>query len=238
MATQDERLARLETELDTLRPSIYERLNKLEEAVEEKPRNWLLKFVDWMGPALPQLITGIIILGIAYLAKDSFDLAIKQQQIQLSYARELNEQLEAMAGPNAVLEDVKRAAILAATFGQPSLMPLLNELRHGGNRSLGAEAGLRSLAFMNSEAVCDTVPKVIRNPARMLSWEGHMISVRILAVAGCDDSLELLLKHKGVIQDGEKISTIINDTPTILQKKEWLRSLDESMTALVASAKS
>lgn len=233
MATEEKRLTRLEEALETLRPSLHERLEKLEAAAEEKPKNPFLRFIEWMGPALPQLITGAVILGIAFLAKDSVDLAIKRQQVQLSYAKEMNEQLNAMAAPDATLEEIKRAAVLIATFGQPSLMPLMNELRHGGNRALGAEDGLRSLAFMKADAVCDVVPKIVGNPARMLGWEGHMVAGRILAVAGCGNALELLVKHRQLIDAGDKsIATIVYDTPVVLQKKEWKRSLDQSIAAL------
>jgi len=242
MSAPDERLTRIEAELDRLRPTLCERLDKLERTADKPPAKGITRFVAWMGPALPQLIGGAVLLAIAFWVKDSVDLAIRQQQLQLSYATEMKEQLETMAKDKATLDEVERAAVLVAGFGQPAVLPLMNELRHSGNRTLGAEAGLRSLAFMHPEAVCGLVLRVMKSPTRTLGWEGQMVASRTLAAASCASALPELGKHQRVVckavQDGDKqgLSALVKDAPGVTQQKEWLRSLEESIENLSAAS--
>ncbi len=241
MTSQEERLVRLEAALDQLKPSLHDRLEKLEKVSEKPAKKGAARLVAWMGPALPQLIGSAVMLVIAFWVKDSVDLAIKQQQLQLSYVKEMNEQLVAMATTDAALADVERAAVLVAAFGQPAVMPLMNELRYGGNRALGAEAGLRSLAFMNPDTVCGLVPRVAGSPAKMLGWEGQMVSARILAAGSCASALKILREQERLVSEvragrakPETLSAIVNDVPSVTQQKEWLKSLEESIAILSA----
>jgi len=240
VTAQEERLARIELDLEQLRPSLHDRLEKLEKAAERPAKKGLRGVLAWMGPALPQLITSLVILFVGLGVKDSVDLAVKQQQLQLSYVKEMKEQLEAMAMTEAGLDAVERAAVLVAAFGEPAVMPLMNELRYGGNRTLGAEAGLRSLAFMNPDAVCKIVPRVIANPVHTLGWEGQMVSARILAAGGCKKALPILREQERLLMEARagnaaSLSAIVNETPSVTQQKEWLRSLQESIGILSGS---
>jgi len=193
-----------------------------------------------MGPELPKFLAAAVLLLVAYWVKDSVDLAVKQQQLQLSYAKEMKGELEAMAKAKADVTDVERAAVLVSAFGQPAVLPLLNELRYGGNRALGAEAGLRSLAFMHPGAVCDAVERAMSSPARVLAWEAQMISARVVAAANCRESLPLLRTQAralaavraGKSQDMPGVACRI---PGVPQQKEWERTLEESVAALQAA---
>lgn len=237
MEGAEQRLAKLEAELSLLRPSLHERLERLEKsAAKPRPRWYLLPFA-WMGPALPQLIVAAVMLFIAFWVKDSVDLAIKQQQLHLAYVKEMKEQLEAMAKGDADPASVERAAVLVAGFGQSAVMPLLNELRYGGNRALGAEAGLRTLAFMHPEAVCTVVLRVLKSPSRSLGWEGHMVAARTLAAGGCTGALGVLVEHEQLLdalRQGKPadLATLVTDPPGVQQQKEWQRSLRESIAQL------
>jgi len=238
----EERLALLEVEYDQFKPSLQQRLERLEKKSEEPTKKGIARLVAWMGPALPQLIGSVVILILAFLVKDSVDFAIKQQQLQLSFVKEMKEQLEAMANKNATLADIERAAVLVAAFGQPAVMPLMNEMRYGGNRAIGAEAGLRSLAFMNQEAVCDIIPRVIASPTRLLDWEGLMVSARVVAAGNCTSALSTLQKHEQILieaqQDNIKgLSKIVEIMPVKRQQKLWLESLQDAIKVLTSDEK-
>lgn len=237
--TVSERLARLEAELSRLQPS-HDRLEKRERGAPRRSRQGFARFFAWIGPAMPQLLASVVMLVLGFWIKDSVDLAIRQQELQLSFVKEMKEQLEAMAKKEATLEDIERAAVLVAAFGQPAVMPLLNELRYGGNRALGAESGLRALAFMNTEAVCELVPRVVASPARMLAWEGHMGAARILAAGKCTAALPVLRAHIQVIErvrDGQapehELTALASHVPKEVEdRKEWLKVLHESVAVL------
>lgn len=237
----EDRLARIEAELEKLKPSLSDRLEKLEKTAAEKPSGRWQRFSKWMGPALPTLITSIVMLVLGYWIKDSVDIAIKQQTLQLSYVKEMKEQLVAMAtesDPDAV----KRAAVVIAAFGEPALLPLMNELRFGGNRELGAVSGLSALAFMHPQAVCGGVMRVLKSPTQPLSWEGHAAAAQTLAAANCSEALPVLQAHVTLlapVADGGTVDVtqLIADNPTVSQQKEWLRRLKQSVARLSAAAK-
>jgi hypothetical protein len=238
----EDRLARIEAEQAQLTPSLRARLEKLEKTAEEKPGSGYMRFVKWMGQALPSLIGSLVLLGVGYMLKDSLDLAIKQQTLQLSYVKEMKEQLLAMAKEGAKPEDIERAAVLVAGFGQPAVLPLMNELRYGGNRALGAESGLRSLAFMQPESVCAVVLRVLESPAQLLGWEGHAAAARTLAGANCSAALPVLQKHAAMLGPAANgrvvdVTALVSDKPNLLQQKEWLRELERSVARLSAAAK-
>lgn len=242
MAAVEERLARLEAEYESLKPSLHQRLERLEKVFEKPPRKGFARLIAWMGPALPQLIGSAVILVLAFWVKDSVDLAIKQQQLHLSFVAEMKEQLEAMAKEDATLAEIERAAVLVAVFGQPAIMPLMNELRYGGNRAIGAETGLRSLAFMNQDAVCELIPRVIESPTRLLNWEGQMVSARIVAAGNCTKALATLQDQQRLLTEAEKgneegLKKIVEEAPMVRQRKLWLESLREAIRILSADNK-
>lgn len=238
----EDRLARIEAELERLKPSLSERLEKLEKLAAEKPAGGWSRFFKWLGSALPTLLASAVMLFLGYWIKDSVDIAIKQQTLQLSYVKEMKEQLLAMANKDAAVEEVERAAVLVAGFGTPAVLPLMNELRYGGNRALGAESGLRSLAFMQPESVCPVVLRVLQSPARPLGWEGHAAAARTLAAGNCMDALPILKLHEAQLRPAENgtrvdVSALVADTPDLSQQKEWLKSLKSSVARLEASSK-
>jgi hypothetical protein len=239
MAAVEERLARLEAEYETLKPSLSQRLERLESVIEKPPRKWFARLIAWLGPALPQLIGSAVLLILAFWVKDSVDLAIKQQQLQLSYVGEMKAQLETMAKEDATVAQIERAAVLIAAFGQPAIMPLMNELRYGGNRAIGAETGLRSLAFMNRDAVCELIPRIIKSPTRLLNWEGQMVSARIVAAGNCTSALASLQEQQILLKDAvngneEGLKKIVEIVPAVRQRKLWLASLQEAIRILSA----
>ena len=101
MTAQEERLTRIELELERLRPSLHDRLEKLEKAADQPAKKGLARVLAWMGPALPQLITSLVILFVGLKVKDSVDRVIKQQQLQLSYRRRIIARSRASSSSNA-----------------------------------------------------------------------------------------------------------------------------------------
>ena len=197
MAAVEERLARLEAEYESLKPSLHQRLERLEKVFEKPPRKGFARLIAWMGPALPQLIGSAVILVLAFWVKDSVDLAIKQQQLHLSFVAEMKEQLEAMAKEDATLAEIERAAVLVAVFGQPAIMPLMNELRYGGNRAIGAETGLRSLAFMNQDAVCELMSTEFQEMANDLAM--HVAAAQPQWISAEEVPADIVEKEKDLI---------------------------------------
>lgn len=240
MPVPEDRIARLEAEVERLRPSLHERLERLEKAAGKPPARGVARLFAWMGPELPKFLGAAVLLLIVYWVKDSVDLAVKQQQLQLSYVKEMKAELEAMAKEKAGAADIERAAILVSAFGQPAVLPLLNELRFGGNRALGAQAGLRWLAFMHPGTVCETVERAMSSPAKVFAWEAQMLSAGILAAANCRGALPLLrdqARELAAVRQGQAkaMSTVAGDMPEVQLQKDWQQSLQQAIDLLTAA---
>lgn len=244
MRSSNDSCWRARIELERVRTDLARRLDALESAAKAPPaplaptsrlRALGTGFVKWMGGALPQLLTGLVTLVIAFWIKDSVDIAIKQQQLQLSYVEKMKSEMSEMANA-ASPQAAERSAMLIATFGRPAIMPLVNELQYGGNRLLGAEVGLRSLAFTDTDAVCDVVRRALESPARLFGIEGYMAAARTLAAAGCAPALPSLRRHLALVQEAlddrnpAKARAFVRETPEVTHLKEMKKAIENAIS--------
>jgi hypothetical protein len=234
--------------IEQVRRALSERLEKLESAADAlPPKGWRSRISaalgrggKWMGPALPQLISSVVMLLLALWVKDSVDLAIKQQQLQLSYLAQMKAELVEMAKDEAPQQAVERSAMLVAAFGKPAVMPLINELRHSGNRAVAGEAGLRALAFTDAESVCDILQRALQSPAPLFTAEGLMSAVRTLGAAGCRSALPTMRSslqtaraaRKGSEVDATGALKLVSETPTVPQLKNLIQALEDNIASI------
>lgn len=227
------------------RGQLLRRIERLEDQrlVANEPTSTGNRFLKWMGPALPSLISSAALLLFGYLVKDSVDLAIRQQQLQLSYVKEMQPLLQQLGhtGEGEVsLAGKEQIAILVAGFGESAVMPLANELRYAGNRLQSAEAGLRTLALTHSDAICRLLPPILGSAPPFLGWQGHQSASRILAAAQCVEAIALLQKHANVIKTpgaaGEAaVRNLVIDQPDVKNIKDWGSSIRASLAVLTAT---
>lgn len=245
---------RTHLEIEQVRRSLGERIDKIEVGASEPATRPVgaglgaraVGVVKWMGPALPQLVTSVVMLVLAFWVKDSVDLAIKQQQLQLSYIEKMQTELVEMAKEGAPIGMVERSALMVAAFGKPAIMPLVNELRAGGNRAIGAEAGLRSLAFTDADPLCDIMLRALEAPTRLFAAEGLMAAVRTLGAAGCASAqptlrwqLETARKaRKGAQVDAAEALKLVSEPPTVPQLKELITVLEQNVAAIESRPRS
>jgi hypothetical protein len=234
---------RLRRELAEMRRSLAGRIEALESGAQKaRAKSPVGRAIAWMGPALPSMISSIVLLALGFMVKDSVDLAIRRQQLQMSFAKDAQEQLKLMAARDSAVTQVEQAAVLVASFGPSSVLPLVNELRHGGNRALGAETGLQLVAIMDPETVCPMLARVLANPARLLGWEEHMRIARVLGAGQCVKVLPLLRRHEAAIAEAsagkpEAARKLVRDAPDAEQLDTWRKSVAE-VAALLAAEKS
>lgn len=182
------RVAQIELEVSQLKPSLMERITKLEGMFTKTGStsdSILVRFLGWMGVEAPKFLAAAVLLGMTWWIKDSVDAAISRQQLQLSFTKEMQSQLEKMADPKANDKEIERAALLIAAYGGPGIAPLLNETRYGDLRANGAEAGLRYLALVDPESLCRVLPRVLDNHTRQFGWNSHLRVIRLLGESGC-----------------------------------------------------
>jgi hypothetical protein len=219
MPSLEERLQRVESEVDRLRPSLHERLERLEKIASradrpEPPRSpWrraagaLQRFFAWMGAELPKFLTAFVLAWFGWGIKDSVDLSIKQRQLDLSYAKEMQGLLQKMGDKDAEMTQLESTAVVLASFGEAALPPLLSELRYSGLRADAAAAGMQALALTRPEAVCAALPRVLSNRARQYDWQAQLKVVRMLGANGCVEAEAPLAAYRAVVAAAEKGST-------------------------------
>jgi hypothetical protein len=183
------RLGRLEAEVAALKPSLAERLEKLEQAnaavTEDGLKPWWQRLLGWLGDEGPKFVTAVVLLVLGYWIKDSVDEAIKHQQLQLDFTKQMQSQLEILGDPASDKEKLERAATLVATYGAPAILPLLNELRYEGLRASAAERGLALLALSDPDALCRVLPRVLTNRTGQFTWSTHLRVIRLIGESGC-----------------------------------------------------
>jgi hypothetical protein len=237
------RLGRLESELDSLRPSLLQRLERIEQAVQslsvKKPPTRFGRFVAWMGAELPKLITGLVVIAVAFGIKDSVDLSIRQRQLDLSFAKEMQSLLKDMGAKGAERATIEANAIVIASYGEAALAPLMNELRQSELRAEGAATGLSALALTVPKAVCDALPRILENRARQFDWQAQLRVVRILGETECRSAEKALLKYRSVVAAAEKGDTvafkrIVSELPQAptADYPVLLKAIDESLEML------
>jgi len=224
MTSIEDRVARLEAELVALRPSLHERLARLEHA--EAPTSGaaptqatgdgiLLTAVKgtfrWMGAELPKLITAIVLLLIGWGIKDSVDLSIKQRQLDLSYAKEMQGLLLKMGtekeGERPDKIELESTAVVLASYGAPALPALLSELSRGDLRGAAAVKGFRFLALTQPEPVCEVLPRVLSDRGRRFEWLSQLEVVRLLGESDCRNAVSALTHYREVVAAAQKGKT-------------------------------
>jgi hypothetical protein len=209
LASLDERIKHLEAELEQLKPSLNERVERLERGLKQYKKIGM-RLLEIFGQSLIPIISGGIILLLGYWVKDSVDQALARQQLRLSYVTEMQELIEKMSEPGASRAQIEAAALVLATFGEPAVVPLINELQiEGSVRALAAESGLRAMALTAPSGACKILRKVLDNRTRLYHWKTHQRVIGLLGDIGCKDTLPTLNDYKNMIDNAGKENNLL-----------------------------
>lgn len=194
------RLERIEAELERLKPSLLERLRRLEDRLGQRQ-----SFREWcaglLKDALPPILSGVVILWLGYLAKDSFDQAIRRQQVELAYAKEMQGLLLQLSDPNTGERQAIAAATTLTAFGSYAVIPLIHELQADDDiRPVAAQEGLRALALKDREGVCQSLEAVLRNRTQLYCWQTHKNIIGLLGEIGCREALSGLEDYQAILE--------------------------------------
>jgi hypothetical protein len=200
VAGDEDRWCELKAQLEILKSGLGERLDKLE-GQKKKPTTLGQRLLDILAQALVPIISGGVILLLGYGLKDSVDQALRREQLNLSYASQMQELLEKMRAPGATREQAEAAAQVLATFGNPAVAPLVSELQFEGLRSLAAEGALRTMALTTAESACEVLPRVLDNRSRLYDWQTHQRAIRLLGDLECSGAAEGLRTYRQQVAD-------------------------------------
>lgn len=254
MPTIEERLQRVEFELDRLRPSLNERLVRVEQVLQSADKKeppaakggfigtmkaGAKRFFAWMGAEMPKFLTAFILLLFGWGIKDSVDLSIKQRQLDLSYTKEMQGLLQTMGKPDADMTQLQSAAVVLASYGAPALPSLLSELSQGGLREDAAITGIRSLALTQPAPVCEALPRVLSNRGRQFDWQAQMKVVALLGENDCTNAIKSLTVYREAVADAAQGKTaafeaVVEALPLspVEDYPRLLKEIDQSLTQL------
>lgn len=204
-----QRVARLESEMGDLKPSLRQRLEKLE-ARPEKAAPAAAAAASggrWWGlveKALLPLFSSAVVLLLGYWTKDSVDQAVRQKQLDLSYAKEMQSLLATLADPAQPRADLDSAALTLSLFGEAAVVPLLNNLlpEPGSLRALAARNGLRALAFSHQAPVCAALERVLHTRARIYRWPAYLDVVELTGELECTSAAGELRRFAASLGEG------------------------------------
>lgn len=234
----------------TLRPSLSERLARLEQAATPHDplalpeRSWgaklaaaLKALVRWMGAELPKFLTALVVLLVGWGIKDSVDLSIKQRQLDLAYATQMQGLLQKMGDAQSTQKELESSALALASYGAPALPVLLSEMSQGGLRSSAAIDGIRALALLQREPVCNALPLVLSDRGKRFYLQTQRDVVRVLGENGCTNALKALSRYREVVSAAEQGKTsdfgaVVKDLPQPPARdtyKSLLDTIDRSL---------
>lgn len=167
--------------------------------MDTPPTSVSQRLLGWMGSEAPKLLASIVVLVLGFWIKDSVDLAIKQRQLDLSYAKEM---LGLLQGFTQEQDDQKLrdAAVVLASFGEPALPALLMALRQDDLHGIAAVRGLEALALRQPELLCRILPPLLLKPNRHYDLRGHGVMVDLIGDNGCVKALPPLRHYRELVR--------------------------------------
>ena len=262
MSSLEERLEHLEAQIAEFAPPLRERVERLEQAVRPSAlaavgapparRSFFgvvaaagNGFVRWMGAELPKLLGAGVLLFIGWGIKDSVDLSIKQRQLDLSYAKEMQALLLQMADPDADSAQLEKTAVVLSSFGEAALPSLLSELRFTGLRANAAAFGIASLALTRPAATCEALPRVLMSRSKQYDWQAHQRVVRLLAGGGCVDATATLQRYREIVAaaragNAAALQDLVRALPAAPTDDypDLLKDIDEALASLARAKRS
>jgi len=173
-----ERIERLEREIADLAPTLRERLESLEKRPAPKPLN------NRLWGLAEKAIVPVVLLVLGFVLKDSVELALKRQQLELAAASQIQELVQKLGSDDRAVS--QSAAVTLATFGDFATIALARELQEEGTvGAVAAEEGLRSLALSGSPAACEVLLRILSNRTQLYDWRTHRRVARLLGELEC-----------------------------------------------------
>lgn len=138
-----------------------------------------------MGAEAPKLFASEMLLVLGLWIKDSVDLDIKQRQLDLICAKGMKSLQQKLSE----IEDqtqLKNAAVVMASFGDPALPAPLLELGHTDLNGVAAARGLEAIAVCEPEVLCRTLPPLLPKRNQHRGIDAHRQLVALIGDNGCD----------------------------------------------------
>jgi len=192
--------------------------------------------IQLVGP----IMAGLVIWYVGFAVKDSVDLALHRQEVEISSASEMQALIGKLQEPDIGEADAKAAALVLAAFGLPAANILVFELQTGGaSARSGAQVGLELLVKAHPEAVCEMFRWLLDEGRRYSGWPTHLAVVELIGRGRCLQARMALTRFQALLPDSTAdtlskfAGEIAPDPPPSVSGVEDIRAaIDVSLAAL------
>lgn len=191
MAESDTRIAMLEAKLENAL-AIDARLEKLESQLGTLQGGSSVR--DWLQTLGPYL-AGLVVLFVGYSIKDSVELALNRERLDLQYVVEMRDLIKDFDQA----QDQQTAdadAVGLAMYGKHAIIPLVERLEAGDVASIAAERGLRLIGGNDRESACPAFMAVINDRTRRYTWQTHKTMIKVIGQCGCPEAGRQLQSYR------------------------------------------
>lgn len=184
--------------------SLEDRIAKIEEQMEkqQKKKKKPKDFWDKLQ-AVSSLISGLVVVIVAYFLTGSVNQALQERQLELSNLTAMRELMVKLGSPDISLPDAEATTITLAAFGKYAVVPLINQLQSERDiKVLAAEKGLRVLSLTHRAEVCESLMAILKNRTRLFTWQTHRRAIGLIGDINCVPAKPLLEQYAELIRRG------------------------------------
>lgn len=227
--TTDDRLTKVSSDLQAAIVSQQHRIEALENEKKSETDNYRGFFGHirkLVRSPVAQSMAGAL-FGFVTAWFGTRELEVRKPE--LSQLTAMHDLRVTLASPTTSLPEAEASAVQMAAFGQPAIVPLINELQaEGQNRPLAALAGLRAMAIKERDATCKYLLRALRSEFGLLEWRTQKSIIRLLGDLGYVDAQDDLLKYRSLLQNRK----ILFSSPE--PDFEAISSIEESLSNAMA----
>jgi hypothetical protein len=186
-----QRVAELDARLENAL-ALDARLEAMEDKVGKLGRS---SFRDWMG-ALAPYVSGLVVLFVGFWIKDSVQLAMQRQQLDLNYVTQMRDLIRDFDKADSQASADANAVALSL-FGKYAILPLVERLEGGDVSNVAAEKGLRDIGDSHSISVCSKFAEILDDKAHRFTWQTHKTMIRVIGQSCFDPGTRaVLMKYR------------------------------------------
>jgi hypothetical protein len=238
-ASVEERLAKVESDIASMMVVLALRQAPAEpKAASEGKDVWDKAgiLIQLVGP----IVAGLVIWYVGFAVKDSVDIALHRQEVEISSASEMQALIGKLLEPDVGEADARATALALAAFGLPAANILIFELQTGNaGARVGAQSGLGLLVRAHPEPVCEMFRWVIDEGRRYYGWPAHQAVIELIGQGRCLQARPALLQFQALVPDSSPetvakfAAEIAADPPPSVSGVDELRAtIDTSLAAL------
>jgi hypothetical protein len=141
---------------------------------------------DKLLPWVQALVTPVVVAVVGWWVSGSLDLAIKQQQADISGVKEMREALADLYAKDPEKAKVDTAADSIAAFGGVAAAPLIEAYNRGGAaRPEAAKRGLIAAAVRDKGRVCNVLATVRQSADQSYTSDTHSLANELWGSLKC-----------------------------------------------------